>query len=73
VARRVPEGVSVREVSLNGQPGLVFEEQDGRVSIALTLDVLGDLVVAVRVVTNPDKLVALQPEHRPQMAFLFPN
>jgi len=73
VARRVPEGVSVREVSLNGQPGLVFEEEGGRVSIALTLDVLDDMVVAVRVVTNPDKLVALQPEHRPQMAFLFPN
>jgi RNA polymerase sigma-70 factor (ECF subfamily) len=73
VARRVPEGVSVREVGLNGQPGLVFEEKGGRVSMALTLDVLGDRVVAVRVVTNPDKLVALQPEHRPQMAFLFPN
>jgi RNA polymerase sigma-70 factor (ECF subfamily) len=72
VAKRIPEGGSVREVSLNGQPGLVFE-MDGQVTIALTLDVLGDRVVAVRVVTNPDKLVALQPEHRPQLSDLFPN
>ena len=60
VARRVPTGVSSSEVDLNGQPGLVFA-LDGTVTMALTLDVCDGLVVDVRVVTNPDKLVALQP------------
>jgi RNA polymerase sigma-70 factor, ECF subfamily len=66
VTRRIPGGISAREVDLNGQPGMVFEE-NGRVTMALALDGQGDHVVTVRVVTNPDKLVALQPEHRPQL------
>jgi RNA polymerase sigma-70 factor (ECF subfamily) len=72
VAKRVPQGVTTREVDLNGQPGLVFEN-DGRVTLALTLDLLGEQIVGVRVVTNPDKLVALQPEHRPPVSDLFPH
>jgi RNA polymerase sigma-70 factor (ECF subfamily) len=63
VASRTPAGASVREIDLNGQPGLVFDV-DGHVVIALTLDVADGRVAAVRVVTNPDKLVALQPTHR---------
>jgi len=72
VTKRIPVGVSSREVALNGQPGVVFEV-DGRVTIAVTLDIAADRVVGVRVVTNPDKLVALQPEHRPQLSAFFPN
>jgi RNA polymerase sigma-70 factor, ECF subfamily len=71
VAARVPAGVSSREVDLNGRPGVVFEA-DGQVTMALTLDVRGDTVVGVRVVTNPDKLVALQPAHRPHLSGLLP-
>jgi RNA polymerase sigma-70 factor, ECF subfamily len=68
VARKVSVGVTSREVDLNGQPGLVFEEE-GRVTMALTLDVLGDRVVAVRVMMNPDKLVALQPRPGGDLSF----
>jgi RNA polymerase sigma-70 factor (ECF subfamily) len=63
VATRLPAGTSTRELDLNGQPGVVFET-DGQVNVALTLDAAADRVIAVRVVTNPDKLRALQPEHR---------
>ncbi len=63
VSRRLPEDSTMREVALNGQPGVVFEE-GGRVTLALTLDVVAGEVAAVRVVRNPDKLMALQPEHR---------
>lgn len=70
VARKFPAGASSREVDLNGQPGLVFEVE-GRVTVALTLDVVDDRVVGVRVVTNPDKLVALQPARRARLADLF--
>jgi RNA polymerase sigma-70 factor, ECF subfamily len=62
-ASRLSAGVSSRELELNGQPGVVFEV-DGTVTIALIVDVLDGKVVGVRVVTNPDKLVALQPGHR---------
>jgi RNA polymerase sigma-70 factor (ECF subfamily) len=72
VARRIPVGVSSREVYLNGQPGVVFE-QDGRVTTAITLDVVDEWVVGVRVVTNPDKLVALQPAHRPLLSDMDPS
>jgi RNA polymerase sigma-70 factor (ECF subfamily) len=59
VAKRVPTGVSSREVDLNGQPGLVFTVER-TVTMALALDVSDGLIVDVRVVTNPQKLVALQ-------------
>jgi hypothetical protein len=35
---------------------------DGRVATALVLDILGGLVVGVRVVTNPEKLERLSGE-----------
>ncbi|HXQ62590.1 MAG TPA: RNA polymerase sigma-70 factor [Acidimicrobiales bacterium] len=71
VARRIPAGVAAREVDLNGQPGLVFEDGDEQVTVALTLDVVDDRIVDVRVVTNPDKLLALQPGRRPHLSELF--
>ena len=45
----------VRYVRLNGQPGIVLEEQ-GRATIAVVLDVIAGLVCGVRIVANPDKL-----------------
>jgi RNA polymerase sigma-70 factor (ECF subfamily) len=72
VASRTPAGASVREIDLNGQPGLVFEV-DGHIVIALTLDVADGRVAAVRVVSNPDKLVALQPRHSSEPAGPTPS
>ena len=43
-----------REV--NGQPGAVFRDRDGRVLNTLALDVLGGQIQAIRSVSNPDKL-----------------
>ncbi len=43
---------------LNGQPASVFV-QDGVVTVALVLDIADGVVVAVRAVTNPDKLERL--------------
>jgi RNA polymerase sigma-70 factor (ECF subfamily) len=47
-----------REVTLNGQPALVFVE-DARVEAALILDISEGKIVAVRTVSNPDKLARL--------------
>ncbi|MGW2248586.1 RNA polymerase sigma-70 factor [Kitasatospora sp. NPDC001660] len=46
---------------VNGQPGAVVRDRDGRVLHAMTLDVLDGQVQAVRVVINPDKLGHLGP------------
>jgi RNA polymerase sigma-70 factor (ECF subfamily) len=50
-------GVSdMRHVEINGQPGAVFLDPDGRLVAAVTLDIADDLVQALRAVSNPEKL-----------------
>ncbi|WP_246212717.1 RNA polymerase sigma-70 factor [Streptomyces abyssomicinicus] len=46
---------------VNGQPGAVFRDRDGRVLHALVLDVLDGQIQTVRAVINPDKLGHLGP------------
>ncbi|GAA3013766.1 RNA polymerase sigma-70 factor [Kitasatospora albolonga] len=53
--------VTVEPQEVNGQPGAVFRDRDGKVLQALALDVLDGQVQAVRVVLNPDKLRHLGP------------
>lgn len=68
IVRKVPAGASIREVDINGQPGLVLVS-DGVVTGAVVVDVLDGQVTAVRIVANPDKLRALQtptPTARPR-------
>jgi len=43
-----------REV--NGQPGAILRDRDGKVVDTLTLDVLGGRIQTIRSVVNPDKL-----------------
>jgi RNA polymerase sigma-70 factor (ECF subfamily) len=47
-----------QEATLNGQPAAVFVDE-GQVVATLVLDILGGQIVAVRSVTNPDKLARL--------------
>ncbi|MFI2304052.1 RNA polymerase sigma-70 factor [Actinacidiphila glaucinigra] len=56
---RVDVTFEPREV--NGQPGAIFHDRDGRVLHTLVLDVLDGRVQAVRTVLNPDKLGHLGP------------
>jgi RNA polymerase sigma-70 factor (ECF subfamily) len=64
VAKRV-QGLPEAAV-LNGQPATVFVDSAGAVVAALVLDILDGLIVAVRVVSNPEKLGRLsdQLQHR---------
>lgn len=48
-----------REV--NGQPGAVFRDRDGKVLHTMALDVLDGRIQAIRSVLNPDKLGHLGP------------
>jgi len=46
---------------VNGQPGAIFRDRDGKVLHALALDVLDGQIQTIRSVINPDKLGHLGP------------
>lgn len=46
---------------INGQPGAVFRDRDGKVLLTLTLDILDGRIQTIRSVINPDKLSHLGP------------
>ncbi|MFW5417799.1 RNA polymerase sigma-70 factor [Nocardiopsis sp. CNT-189] len=54
-------GIAVEEREINGQPGALFRDRDGRVLHVVVLDVLGGRIQTVRGVNNPDKLGHLGP------------
>jgi RNA polymerase sigma-70 factor (ECF subfamily) len=54
-------GASVRLAWVNGQPGAVMYDAEGRVFGVAELDVADGLVQAIRAVVNPDKLGHLGP------------
>jgi RNA polymerase sigma-70 factor (ECF subfamily) len=56
---RIDARVEPREV--NGQPGAILRDRDGKVAGTLTLDVLGGQIQTIRAVVNPDKLGHLGP------------
>jgi RNA polymerase sigma-70 factor, ECF subfamily len=41
---------------VNGQPGAIFRDRDGKVVNTMTLDILDGQIQAIRTVSNPDKL-----------------
>ncbi|MFI6736895.1 RNA polymerase sigma-70 factor [Nonomuraea sp. NPDC050451] len=49
-------GVTVEPHEVNGQPGAIFRDRDGKVLHTLTLDVVDGQVQTIRTVINPDKL-----------------
>ena len=51
---RVDVTLEPREV--NGQPGAIFRDRDGKVLFTLALDVLDGRIQTIRTVINPDKL-----------------
>lgn len=53
--------VSFEPQELNGQPGAIFRDRDGKVLHTLVLDVLDGQIQTIRAVINPDKLGHLGP------------
>jgi RNA polymerase sigma-70 factor (ECF subfamily) len=47
---------SLEQREVNGQPGAVLRDRDGKVAYAFALDVLGGQIHAVRSIGNPEKL-----------------
>ncbi len=54
-------GVVVEPHEVNGQPGALFRDRDGKVINTFALDVLGGRIQTIRAVINPDKLGHLGP------------
>jgi RNA polymerase sigma-70 factor (ECF subfamily) len=54
-------GVVVEPHEINGQPGAILRDRDGRVINTWTLDILDGQIQAIRAVLNPDKLQHLAP------------
>jgi RNA polymerase sigma factor (sigma-70 family) len=55
IARRVPSGMTIAERTVNGQPGLVAQ-QDGVTVTVFAFEVAGDKITHIWVMRNPDKL-----------------
>jgi RNA polymerase sigma-70 factor (ECF subfamily) len=51
----------VEPCALNGQPGAIVRDRDGKVVGTLTLDVLGGRIQTIRSVANPEKLEHVGP------------
>jgi RNA polymerase sigma-70 factor (ECF subfamily) len=54
-------GVVVQPRAVNGQPGAIVRDRDGRVFSTIVLDVLDGRIQTIRSVINPDKLGHLGP------------
>ncbi|MFD9307521.1 RNA polymerase sigma-70 factor [Streptomyces sp. NPDC060048] len=72
--------VSCEPHEVNGQPGAIFRDRDGKVLQALVLDVLDGQIQTIRAVLNPDKLGHIGPvadawaiKHELQRARRQPN
>ncbi|HUG89611.1 MAG TPA: hypothetical protein VML55_02175, partial [Planctomycetaceae bacterium] len=46
----------IRSAEINGQPGAVAADRDGRIVSVLSLGIADGRVEAIRAVVNPDKL-----------------
>jgi RNA polymerase sigma-70 factor, ECF subfamily len=58
VTKRIPAGSGIRAVVLDGQPGTVIDK--GGVPVNATVfDIIGGVICGIRIVANPEKLLAL--------------
>jgi hypothetical protein len=55
IANRAPSTMTFLERTVNGQPGLVAQ-QDGRIVTVFAFEVVGDRIKHIWAVRNPDKL-----------------
>jgi RNA polymerase sigma-70 factor (ECF subfamily) len=54
-----PLGGSVVTTELNGQPGAMFVDEEGRIAAVMSLEIADGVVQTIRGITNPDKLAHL--------------
>ena len=52
-------GASVQLTHINGQPGVMFTDTEGRIGAVMSFDIVDGVVQTIRGVVNPDKLAHL--------------
>jgi RNA polymerase sigma-70 factor (ECF subfamily) len=52
---------TLEQCAVNGQPGAILRDREGKVAFTFVLDVLGGQVQTIRSIGNPDKLGHLGP------------
>jgi RNA polymerase sigma-70 factor (ECF subfamily) len=63
-ARKAEEhGYAHRTALVNGEPGVIFHDAEGRVAWVAALQIADGVVVAIRSILNPDKLTHVPPVH----------
>jgi RNA polymerase sigma-70 factor (ECF subfamily) len=54
-------GLELREIEVNGQPGAMILDGEGKLLSVMTLDIADGRVQGIRSVVNPDKLRHIGP------------
>jgi RNA polymerase sigma-70 factor (ECF subfamily) len=52
-------GASLQTTEFNGQPGVMFVDEGGRIGAIMSLEIADGVVQTIRGITNPDKLAHL--------------
>jgi RNA polymerase sigma-70 factor (ECF subfamily) len=65
--RVVPVGIVAQPAEVNGHPGALLHDPQGRLVVVISLDVADGLVQTIRAVSNPDKLRHLGPVADPDV------
>jgi RNA polymerase sigma-70 factor (ECF subfamily) len=60
-AARGADTVTVTPTAVNGQPGWIAHDSEGKVIVVMALDIASGRVAAIRSIVNPDKLAHLGP------------
>lgn len=61
VAQALRLGASLQLTHINGQPGVLFVDEEGRIGAVMSLDITKGVIQTIRSVINPDKLAHLGP------------
>jgi RNA polymerase sigma-70 factor (ECF subfamily) len=61
VAQALRLGASLQPTHINGQPGVLFVDEEGRIGAVMSLDITKGVIQTIRSVINPDKLAHLGP------------
>jgi len=52
-------GASLQPTHVNGQPGVMFLDEEGRIGAVMSIEIADGLIQTIRGITNPDKLAHL--------------
>jgi RNA polymerase sigma-70 factor, ECF subfamily len=52
-------GASLQPMHVNGQPGVMFVDEEGRIGAVMSIEIADGVIQTIRGITNPDKLAHL--------------